>query len=286
MGLTPVDFFAQARFEPATIAVVVLAGVGYGLRVRRLRGKGKAWPAYRTACFAAALVAVAVALLSGLSAFAVANFTAYGIEFSLLTLVAPLLIALSAPVSLVLQGSDHPERAAVLDRLPVRMVTHPFFTWLAFSAALFVLFFTSLVRATIADSADRQGIYLALLVLGWLHFWPVADIDPIHRRMGFWSRILYLLLMFPVYAILGMTLESQVHPIAPHISMGSLHLGGAVIWVIGETVALCGAIWVFAQWLRTEERRVKSNDLANEEAAARQLALWRASRDAAARAGS
>lgn len=286
MGLTPVDFFVKARFEPVAIVVLVAAGAWYAWRVRRLRQKGKPWPAARSACFAAALVLVAVAELSGLSAFATTNFSAYGTQYIMVGLTAPLLIALAAPVTLVLQGSDHPERAAVLDHLPVRLATNPFVTWILFAGSMFVLFFTGLFGATLTDSAAQQGVYLALLVIGWLHYWPVVDLDPIHRRIGFWPRILYLLLMFPVYAILGMGLESQVKPISARISLGSLHLGGAVIWLAGETIALCGAIWVFALWLRADERRAKSTDLATEEAAARQLALWRASRDAAARAGS
>jgi cytochrome c oxidase assembly factor CtaG len=57
------------------------------------------------------------------------------------------------------------------------------------------------------------------------------------------------------------------------------------MWVAGETAALGGVVSVFAQWLRADERRAKAHDRANEAAAARQLALWRASRQAAARAG-
>src|SRR5579859_7163428 len=100
MGLTPTDFFVKAHPGPIGLAVLVLGAAWYSWSVRRLRRAGKPWPAHRTACFLAAWLATAAAACSGLSAFAPSNFSAFATQYVLAGIVAPALLAFSAPVSL------------------------------------------------------------------------------------------------------------------------------------------------------------------------------------------
>lgn len=286
MGLAPLDFFTKARFEPLD-AVVLLAGAAwYAWSLRRLARQGRTWPMVRTACFAGAWLLLAVSSCSGLAAFGRQNFSAYGSIYIVLGLVAPALLAFSSPVRLALLSSGQGRGGAWLESRPARLMAGPLTTWVVFCATIFVVFFSGVARATVGGGWAAQGLYLWLLAVGWLFYWPVADVDPSPRRMGYLARILYLLLSFPVFAIMGMSLESQTGRIAPGISPASLHLGGAVIWVAGETMALVGVLWVFTQWLRADERRAAAHDRDHEQVAERQLALWRASREAAARAAS
>lgn len=282
MGLTPVDFFTRARFEPAALAVLILAAAWYVLSVRRLHARGRRWPAGRSWCFAGAWLGVAVPAFSGLDSFAPTNFSAYVAIYISAALVAPVLLGMAAPLQLMLLV--HPERSGLLDSVAVKVVANPFVTWIVYAASMFVLFFTGLLVRSMYSSATEQVVYLGLIVVGYLHYWPAVDVDPRPTRLGFWPRILYLLLDFPLWTIVGMALESAITPLNPVLTLASLHLGAAVVWVAGETVALGGAIAVFVQWLRADQRRARANDLAHQDAAERQLALWRASRDAAARA--
>jgi cytochrome c oxidase assembly factor CtaG len=282
VGLTPVDFFTHARLEPAAVAALVLGAAWYATTLRRVKAAGRQWPRARSGSFVVACLLVAGADLSGLHDFARTNFSAYGAIFIAICLTAPCALALSAPLRLMMLA--HPGRAAWLDNPAVKAVTLPLVTWLLFVGFMFVLFFTGLFTATVHHDGAAQAVYGGFLILGYLHYLPVADADPLPKRIGFWPRILYQLLIFPAYAILGMGLESQVKTISPGISLASLHLGAAVIWVAGETIALSGAMAVFRQWLKADQRRARDYDLSHQEAAEKQLALWRASRDAAARA--
>ncbi len=286
MGLTPLDFFTRAHFEPVDAVALALFAAWYAWSVRRLHLRGRTWPAWRTGCFAAAWVLLAVAAFSGLTAFGTENFSAYGSLYIAVGLVAPALIAFSAPVTLALLGRSDQRAARWLEGRPARLLAGPVATWTVFCVSVFVVFFAGVVRPTVGGGAAAQAWYLWLVVVGWFFYWPVVDVDPAPRRISYLARILYLLLIFPVFAIMGMGLESQTTRIAPNVSSGSLHLGAAVIWVAGETVALVGVIWVFTQWLRADEKRAEAQERENEPAAARQLAVWRASRDAATRAAS
>jgi putative copper resistance protein D len=287
MGLTPGDFFVKAHVAPLDLAVLALGVAWFVWSRRRLAGRGRSWPAGRTLCFVLAVLAFAVAACSGLSAFAPTNFSAFGTQYILAGLVAPAFLALAAPLSLGLQASERPDRGRVLATPFAKVVAGPVTTWVGFTATVFLVFFSGARQTALTGSGlAQQAILLWMLAAGWLFLWPVADVDPMPRRIGYWPRILYLLLIFPVFAIMGMGLESQSDPISPVMTLGSLHLGAAVVWVAGETLALIGSIAVFVQWLRADERRARGHDLANEQVAARQLAVWRASREAAARAAS
>ena len=277
--LAPADFFLKARVAPIdTVALVAFVG-WYTWALKRRRATGRPWPAVRTACFASASLLFLIGTDSGLSAFTRSNFSAFAGQYAMVGLVVPALIAFSAPLTLA-GGWDW------LHSRPARWLVGPVTTWVAFDAAVLVLGFSGLLPHVLGGGWAAQGILLGLAAVGAAFYWPVVDVDPVPRRIGFWPRILYLLLTFPIFAILGMGLESQTTRVDPDMSLGSLHLGAAVIWVAGESIGLLGAVWVFAQWLRHDERRAKSHDLANQEAAARQLALWRAAREAAARAAS
>ena len=273
MGLTPLDFFVKARFEPVAAAVLLLAAGWYVWSLRRLARKGRSWPVGRSACFAGAWVLLAVSVCSGLAAFGPTDFTAYGAGYIMVGLVAPALLAFAAPLTLALQSGSHPERADALESRPLRVLFHPMTTWLQFTATLFVVFFSGLVGRTVSGDAARDALYLLAGGLGLALLLARGGRRPSSPPVGLLGPDPVPAPLLPVFAILGMGLESQSSRIAPGISLGSLHLGGAVIWVAAETVALTGAIWVFAQRLRTDERRAKSQELANEEAAARQLAL-------------
>jgi cytochrome c oxidase assembly factor CtaG len=285
MGLTPQDFFVKAHFESVPAVVLLLAAAWYARSVRLLTRRGRPWATGRTASFAGAWLIVAVASFSGLYAFDPGNFSAFAAQYTMVGLVAPALVALSAPLSLAVQSPDRTGPARWLEGRVLRCVTHPFVTWALFSATVLVLFFTrGLLRASLDDGLVQQAVMVWVLLVGCLFFLPVANVDPLPVRLDYWPRILYLLLTIPVFTIVGMSLESEGTRLSGRLSLDSLQLGGAVVWVAANGVAICGAIIIFVQWLRADERRAKSQDVVNEAAAAKQLALWRESREDAARA--
>lgn len=285
MGLGPMDFLVRARFEPVPAVLLVVGGAWYVRARLRLRAQGHVWPAARTGAFVLAWLLIAVAEFSGLWAFEPTNFSAFGSVWAMVALAAPALLALSAPLTLAVRSAPRPVRLARMESWAARALANPFTTWMVFTASVFVLFFSfGLLQQATAGGAVQQLVFLWLFLAGWLFFWPLVDVDPVPYRIGTWGRILYLLLTFPVFTIMGMGLESQSGRPLAALSPASLHLGGAVIWVIGETVAVCGSLAVFAQWLRADERRARIHDEASQATADRQMALWRASREAAARA--
>jgi putative copper resistance protein D len=227
--------------------------------------------------------------ISGLAAYDDTNFTIHTVQHILIGMLAPIFLALSAPVTLALQASGRRVQTTILKVVhsPVaRLLSNPGVTWSLYGGSIFGLYFTHLYSYSLNHPLAHQLIHLHLLATGCLFFWPAIGIDPLPNRMNHGLRMLYLMLSLPVHTILGMALESQTTPIAPGISLSDLHAGGGLMWVAGEATGVLCTLAVFVNWLRTDERAAKRSDRVGEAAAAAQLAQWRATREAAARAAS
>jgi putative copper resistance protein D len=287
VDITPLDLVTKASLDPVPVILIGLSVGWYVWSVRRLAARGRAWPAARTASFLIAQLLVVVALISGLASYDDTNFTIHTIQHIFIGMLAPIFLALSAPITLALQASNRQVQTTLLKILhsrPARVLTNPLVTWPLYGISLFVLYLTNLYAYSLDHQFVHQLIHLHLLVVGCLFFWPAIAIDPMPRPLNHGLRIAYLMLALPFHTLLGMTLESQTNVIAPGISLSDLHTGGGLMWIAGEATGLLCTLAVFVAWLRTDERAAKRNDRVGEAAAAAQLAHWRATREAAARA--
>jgi putative copper resistance protein D len=267
------------------VVFVVATAALYVWGVRRMLRAGQDWSPIRTVSFCLAAGVIAIATGPGLGSADATNFVVQAIQYSMVGMVAPVLFALSAPVTLALAAGGPRVRSVVSGLIrgwPGRVLSRPLVTWVFYAGPLFILYFTGLCAAGVQSPLVDQAIYLGLLVTGCAFCWAVVGVDPLPRRFGFGVRIAYMVLAFPMYSILGMALESQGQSISSNVALSDLHTAGGIIWVIGDAIALTGAIAVFVQWLRADERDARRVDAASEQAAAAQLAHWRAARDAAA----
>jgi putative copper resistance protein D len=285
--LTPADFFSQASLEAVPTALIGLTLGLYLLGVLRLRSKGRVWPWARTASFVLGELLLVVALLSGLAAYDDSNFTIHTVQHIFIGMLAPIFLVLSAPVTLLLQASPRKVQTSVLRVIHSwfgKLLSNPLLTWPLYGGSLFALYFTSLYPDSLQNVLLHNFIHLDLVLTGYLFFLPVMGVDPLPRRFNFGARIGYLMLALPFHTILGLALESQSTPIAPGISVTDLHTGGALMWIAGEGIGLVATLAVFVQWLRADERDARRIDREHEASYEKQLALWRASREAAAKA--
>ena len=284
--MTPVEVVTQATFDPIPTAAIVVTLGWYLWSVRRLARRGRQWPLARTAAFVAAEFFVAVGLVSGIDAHD-QIFEVHTIQHIFIGMLAPALFALSAPITLALQASGRRVQTGLLKVLhsPVgRLASNPIFAWAFYGMSIFGLYFTSLYGTTLHNQAVHDLVHLHLIVAGCIFWWPAVAIDPLPKRMSYGVRIAYLMLALPFHTILGMALDSQTTRITPTTTLADLHAGGGLMWVAGEALGLIGTLAVFVQWLRADERAARRNDRVTEEVAAQQVAYWRATRDAAARA--
>lgn len=287
-GLTVSSFFTRSSPDPFPLVVVGVSTWWYLRSARIAANSGRGWSRWRVAAWVAGELCLLAGASSGMVAFDGRDFTDQAVQYSLVGMVAPLLLALGAPLSLALRTSGHRGRTfvAILTEGKVgRLLSHPAFTWPVFAGPLFGLYLSGWVVAASQHAWLDQLTYLVLVSSGLLFCLPAVGADPLGAPRSVWWRVAYGLLTLPLFAVLGMALESAGSSPAGSISLGSLHVGGGVTWIMGNTLAIAGCIGIFVQWLRADERAARAYDQQAEMAAQEQLAHWRSVRDAALRAG-
>ena len=286
-AMTPLEVVTQATFDPIPTVAIVVTSAWYLWSVRRLSRRGRHWPVARTVSFLAGEFLLAVGLISGINAHD-EIFEIHTIQHIFISMLGPVFFALSAPITLALQASGRKVQTGIIKVLhsPVgRVASNPVFTWAFYGTAIFGLYFTSLYAETLRNQTVHDLVHLHLIVAGCLFWWPAVAVDPLPKRMNYGVRIAYLMLAMPFHTILGMALDSQTTRITPTTTLADLHAGGGLMWIAGEALGLIGTLAVFIQWLRADERAARRSDRAtSDEVAALQIAHWRATREAAARA--
>jgi putative membrane protein len=254
--------------------VVVAVAAGYVVGLRRLRSRGRSWPAARTASFLAGLAVILVATQSGLAAYDVILFSLHVVQHILLGMVAPLLLVLGAPVTLALQaGSRSTQRRIlrVLHNRPVRLLTHPLTAWLLFGSGVVALYFTPLYELSLSNDWFHVATHAYFLLAGTLFLAHVVGLDPIPHALGYGARLLYVLVLLPFHTFVGVALLTTNTVIAAGWydqvarSWGASPLsdqrtGAGLFWISGEMFGLlCIGIVVY-QWMHAEERAAARYD--------------------------
>lgn len=262
----PHDLWSAWNPHPAVIAGVLLAGWAYA----RGRTHGRPTDTWRGRSFAAALVALGVALVSPLDALSGALASAHMVQHVLLVLVAAPLLALSAPSSALLRGAPLAMRQAVSRwraRLPAttrmaRVLRQPGAVWMLHVATLWFWHAAVPYGAALEHPGVHAVEHASFLVTGVL-FWRVVVGARTARgasaglgimlvfAMALQSVFLSLLLTFartPWYAPYADTTRPwRLEPLADQ------QLAGVIMWVPGGLVYLAVALLLLVAWVRGTE---------------------------------
>ncbi len=251
-------------FALATVAVLVGVAYWYLRADWQLATRGRRWPRSRVACFMAGLVAIDLAIQSPVATFTADYFEAHVIQHLLLMVVAPPLLALGAPSTLLLQTSSRRVKTlwlGVLRSRPFALLTFPVVVWGAYFGLMFGFFMSSLINTSMEHMWLMDIMNVLFFFGATLYWWPMVGLDPIvHWRMGYGARMVNILLGGPPEVILGLAILSSHRPIASMYSLSSTHVGGGLLWVSTEAATLIGFIPIFWQWINADERAARRAD--------------------------
>jgi putative membrane protein len=230
----------------------------------RLSRKGRRWSRWRTAFFISGVLSIVVATGSGLASYDDSNFSVHVIQHLLLMNVAPILLALSAPVTLALQASDRRTQTTILRVLHhplVEFVTNPLVVLMFFSATMIGYFLTPFYRYSLAHPLIHDAIHIHFLITGALYWWLVVGVDPSRWRLSFPLKLGFLAVDIPVGTMLGLGLTQSSTSIAPLFhSLSDTHNGGAILWIAGELFTFTAMAIVVVQWMRSDLREAARLD--------------------------
>jgi putative membrane protein len=225
-------------------------------------------PRRRTVAFLGGMAALAVALQSGIGAYDTALFSIHMVQHVLLMLVAAPLIALSAPVTLVLRLSSAETRhrwiLPILHSSIVRFLGHPIVAWLMFAIMMWGTHFSPLFDAALEDPLVHEFEHLLFLTGALLFWWPAVALDPAPYRLGYPGRIVYLFTQMTQNTFLAVVILNATAVLYPHYaSLGSpwgvvaiddQRLAAGIMWIAGDAVFLTAILAVVFGWMRAETR--------------------------------
>jgi putative copper resistance protein D len=246
----------------------------------------------------AGLVAILLALVSPIEAYEGQLFSVHMVQHMLLELVAAPLLLLGAPITLTLRASSASVRRvllAILQSRLVHVISFPVIAWVLFAAVNWGWHFSALYNVALENEPLHYMQHFTFVAAALLFWWPVIGLDPSPWRMPHPVRLFYLFLAMPQNSFLGVALMSTGEVLYPHYlsnlrawgpsPLDDQHLGGILMWVMGDMAFLVGMALVVASWVRLEDRRTARLDarLDAAEAAAREEASMPASAEAPVR---
>jgi len=258
-------------FDPLLQIPLLLAAGAYLWAVGRVDAlhPSSRVPRNRIVAFLGGIVAIEIALQSGIEAYDTTLFSVHMVQHVLLMMVAAPLLVLGAPITLLLRVASHEQRRRyilpVLHSRVVRAITHPVVAWLLFAGVMWGTHFSAVFDESLENPLIHDLEHLLYLGAALLFWWPAVGVDPTPWRMAYPARILYLFLQMPQNTFLALAIFSASAPLYPHYAtlartwgpttLADQQAAGAIMWVVGDLVFLVAILGVVLAWMRDEERR-------------------------------
>ncbi|MFI9270893.1 cytochrome c oxidase assembly protein [Kitasatospora sp. NPDC052896] len=254
----------------------------YGAGVVRLLRRGDRWPVGRSVAWVAGVASIVFITCSGLNEYGMALFSAHMIQHMALSMLAPILLLLGAPITLALRslrpaGKGRPRGprellVALLHSRYVKVISHPAFTIPLFIASLYGLYFTPLFDFLMRSQLGHVAMMVHFLAVGLLFFWPIMGVDPGPHRPGHVMRIIELFMGMPFHAFFGVAVMMATSPLVTTFTaagappgtdlMADQKMAGGITWAFGEIPTAVVLIALVFQWSKSEQRSAKRTDRA------------------------
>lgn len=263
------------------LGLLIFATALYIRGVVALVRRGDKWPVGRTISFAIGISLLDYATSGGIGLYAHFSFQYHMIAHMVLSMIAPIAIVLSAPITLALRtlpiGREKGERGirglllAVLHSKPTGIWTHPVVALLIFDGSLFALYFTPLFGNLMSGHFGHMLMDLHFIAAGLLFFHVIVGVDPNPRKVHHLVRIVMLLAAMSIHAFFSVALMSANNlldggyyqllnrPWATDL-LSDQKAGAAIGWAMGEIPIVVALIATFIQWMRSDAREAKRAD--------------------------
>lgn len=267
------------------ISLALLAAYAAGVVV--LLRRGDAWPVLRTACWLLGVATIGLMTATGFDGYGMELFSIHMIQHMTLSMLAPILLALGAPVTLLLRALSgggagrRRVRAGLLQVLhskPTTVIANPVVTGILFLFSLYALYFTPIFDVLMSTMWGHNLMLIHFLLIGMLYFWGVLGVDPSPRRGGGLmgqaaspvARIAEMAVPVPFHAFFGVVLMMAstvmvtyyAHPL-PSLAvtaMSDQQTAGGIAWGFTELPTLLVLLVLFLQWQRSDARRTAAAD--------------------------
>ncbi|MEU8817017.1 cytochrome c oxidase assembly protein [Actinoplanes sp. NPDC048796] len=228
--------------------ILLAVAVGYEILATLDR---RPWPWWRTAFFLTGCAALA----AGFAPWP-PDFRAHMLQHLLIGMLAPLLLVLGAPVTLLLRTLPRPAARAVgrlMRHRFVHAVAHPVVALTLNLGGLALLFLTPLYAATRDEPRLHLLVHLHFLLAGYLFAWVIAGPDPAPKRPSVPTRLVILGVAIAFHSILSQLMYAGVLVDLP-VGADERRGGAELMYYGGDLAELLLAAALVAGWRRLPDR--------------------------------
>ncbi len=268
------------RWDWLWSVVAVGAVLLYLVWVVRLRRRADGWPLSRTLAWVAGWALFFWAVTGAPGVLGRVSFSWHMIEHMVIAMGAPVLLVLSAPITLALRAMAPRRDGSLGPRELLLGMTHsrllqvmgnPVVAAALFFVSLAVFYYSPLFELALETHTGHVLMITHFLVTGYLFAWVLVGVDPGPPKWAPPLRLLILLVTISFHAFFGVALMSGTTLLAPGF-FGRLALpwipdpiadqqrGGGIAWGIGEAPTLVLAMLVVLAWVRSDAVEARRKD--------------------------
>ncbi|QMU74700.1 cytochrome c oxidase assembly protein [Streptacidiphilus sp. PB12-B1b] len=279
--------FTLWQADPVVLTIVVAGTLGYLFGLLRLRRRDERWPIGRTAAFLLGMALWVFTVCSGLGVYERVLFTDRAVQAVLLLMVVPLLLAMGAPVTVLVEAAPQRSRerlSALLRGRVSQVLMFPLVSTVLLIVPPWLLYFTRWYQLSLASEHYDILFHVSFVLFGLAYFWPRLQIDPVGRHYHPMIGVVITVTEVMCDAGLGAILVFGGHLLIPHYwaaldrpwgmsPLADQKWGGAVLWGLGDIAGVPFMVALVARVVKEERARtVKVDQELDEQQAARELA--------------
>ncbi|MGY3186212.1 cytochrome c oxidase assembly protein [Lysinibacillus sp. TE18511] len=224
----------------------------------------KQWPYFRTFFWTLGHICAVVTLIGPLAELSHVNFSAHMIGHLLLGMLAPILIALAAPITLLLRSTpvEMARRiSCILRNSYFSFVRNPIIASILNVGGLWLLYTTPLFNMMHESSLLFILIHIHIFLAGYLFTIAFIYIDPTPHQLSYVFRSIVLLVALTAHSILSKHIYA--HP-PNHVPAEQAELGAMIMYYGGDAIEIGLVYLLFYQWFKRTRSSIFTKDISSD----------------------
>ncbi|MFC4560104.1 cytochrome c oxidase assembly protein [Virgibacillus kekensis] len=228
---------------------------GYIFAVITANRKHRPWPVYRVVLLILGITCALISVIGPLANLAMMDFEMHMLTHLLLGMLAPLLIVLAAPTTLLLRALPVPKARRLSRLLRSRLFgvyTNPIVTTILNVGGLWLLYTTNLYSLMHENMVVHVLIMMHVFIAGYLFTASFIYIDPNPHRYSYFYRSIVFIIALAGHGILAKFIYA--HPPAD-VTVPQAEDGAILMYYGGDFIDAAIIIILCYHWYRNTQPR-------------------------------
>lgn len=218
----------------------------------------KKWPIYRILFWSLGMLTALIAVVGPLATSAHTNFTAHMISHLLLSMVAPIFMAIAVPMTLILRTLSTTlarKLTKILKSRFLQFVTHPITAAILNVGGLWLLYTTDLYVLMHENALFALFVHLHFFVAGYIFTVSIIYFDPVFHQYSYRFRAVVLILAIAGHDILSKYMYANP---PQGVSPQEAKKGSMVMYYAGDWIEVVLIIIFCWQWYKSAKPNTRS----------------------------